>query len=115
MNKKQKEEEKLLAQPNTKIIFKNLDKQKQIEYLELLSKLKKEKDILLAEEHYFDKYQIKAKRKDKLQSWNQQFNSLKTKLIQKHYKVVQEKLVDSTKELAIKEKEQRDKDIKGGK
>ncbi len=115
MKNKQEEEKKLLAQPSSKIIFKNLDQKKQIEYLELLSKLKKEKDILLAEEHYFDKYQIKSKRKDKLQSWNQQFNSLKTKLIHKHYNFVQEKLVDNTKELAIKEKEQRDKDIRGGK
>ncbi len=115
MKTKQREEERLLAQPNTKIIFKNLDKKKQIEYLDLISKLKKEKDILLAEEHYFDKYQIKAKRKEKLQSWKQEFNTLKVKLITKHKNVIQEKIEDSTKELAIKEQKERNKDKMGGK
>ncbi|MBD5423286.1 MAG: hypothetical protein HDR43_02210 [Mycoplasma sp.] len=113
---KQKEEINLLIGPNKKVNFKKMDNETQIQYLELLSRMKKEKELLLSQEHYFDVYKIKAKRKEVYSSWKHEYNALKTKIIKMHLKIVEEKIHDTTNEIVAKEKELLDKkNKKGGK
>lgn len=105
MDRKQKEAiEQLIG--NQKGSLKQLDDQKKIEYFELLAQMKKEKEILLAEEQYFDSYKIKSKRKNRYFSWKQEFQKLKTKIINEHLHIVEEKLNETTNEIIAKEKKE---------
>ena len=113
----QKNEEKELSKslPNNKFNFKKLDHDYQMKYLEFLAKLKKQKDIELAEANYFEKNKIKAVRTSRYTAWKHEYNDVKKEIINNHLHIKEEKLQDTTFELAAKEKERLEKKQKGGK
>ncbi len=96
-----------------KFDFEKLSLEDQIIYLEFIAKLKKQKDIQLAEAHYFDKNNIRAQRKEKYSIWKQEYEGIKKNILDQYKKQKEEKIYDSTKELEAKE-QQRLKN-KGGK
>lgn len=110
-NKIYDEEKKIL--PNSKFIFNKLSNDHQIEYLNFLAKEKKERDLKLSEANFFEKNVIKSKRKEKYISWKQDYLEIKKEIINYHFKIREEKLYDSTYEMAIKEKERIENKKKG--
>lgn len=104
MDIKQKDEIARLVGRNSKTSLKKLDSQNQILYFELLADIKKQREILLADEHYFDTYKIKMKRKERYFNWKQQFQKMKKSIINEHLNILEEKVVESTNEIIAKEK-----------
>lgn len=106
MDQKQKEETERLIGHNRKSSLKKLDSQNQVLYFEMLAQIKKEKEILLADEHYFDKYKIKMKRKDRYFNWKQEFQKMKQAIIKEHLKIPEEHVNLTTNEIIAKEKKE---------
>lgn len=103
---------------NNKFKFNKLSNDEKIKYLDFLSKLKKERDIELAKENYFEKDKIKSIRIARYTNWKHLYLDMKTEIIKSHLHIVDEKLVDTTSEISSKEKERLDKKKKqkgGGK
>lgn len=104
MDIKQRDEIARLVGRNSKNSLKKLDSKNQILYFELLADIKKQREILLADEHYFDTYKIKMKRKERYSNWKQQFQKMKKSIINEHLNISEEKIVETTNEIIAKEK-----------
>lgn len=106
MDIKQKDEIARLIGRNRKSSLKKLDSKNQILYFELLADIKKQREIFLADEHYFDTYKIKMKRKERYFNWKQEFQKMKKSIINEHLNISEEKLVETTNEIIAKERKE---------